>query len=253
MSEIRRINILGVAIDNVNSQEAIGVIRRSILSKRCNIVVTPNVDHIMQLQKDSELRRIYDEALLVLPDGAPILWAARVRGRTFKEKVSGADIFPKICQEAALYDFKVFLLGGRPNAAAKTAEVLKGDIPSLQIVGIYSPPYGFENDSRENQKIIQMIKTAAPDILFVGLGTPKQEKWIYANCKDYYVPISMGVGASFEFYSGIIRRAPLWMQQKGLEWFWRLIQEPRRLWKRYLVDDWKFFILVLKQRILQRN
>jgi exopolysaccharide biosynthesis WecB/TagA/CpsF family protein len=210
--------------------------------------VTPNVDHIIKLQKDEEFQQIYRDASLVLADGMPLLWAAKFLGTPLKEKISGSDLFPKLCTVAAEKGYKVFFLGGRQGAAQKAAEALKMKHNALQVVRCYSPAFGFENSENENKKIVGMIKEARPDILFVGLGAPKQEKWIYKYRNQYQVPVSIGIGVSFEFVAGMVKRAPFCMQKIGLEWFWRLMMEPKRLWKRYLVDDLKFFGLVFKQK-----
>jgi N-acetylglucosaminyldiphosphoundecaprenol N-acetyl-beta-D-mannosaminyltransferase len=138
-------------------------------------------------------------------------------------------------------------------AADLAAKALKDKYTDINIVGLYCPPFGFEKDTNENARIIEMIRKADPDILFVGLGAPKQEKWIYAHRHDFKVPVSIGIGAGFEFVSGMVKRAPKWMQGIGMEWLWRLAQEPGRLWKRYLVDDMSFFWLVLKQRFKKRD
>jgi len=145
-----------------------------------------------------------------------------------------------------------FFLGGRPGAAVKSAEVLRNKYSNIQIVGEYSPPFGFENDKFENEKIVRTIKEVHPDIVFVGLGAPKQEKWIFSHYKELNVPVCIGVGVTFEYISGMVKRAPIWMQKTGLEWLWRLLSEPKRLWKRYLVDAMVFFWMVLKQKMNYR-
>lgn len=233
----------------MSMNEVVGVIKNFIDNKEQGYVVTPNIDHVVKLQNDKEFLEIYKNASLVLSDGMPILWAAKFLGSPLKEKISGSDLFLKLCESAAENGYRLFFLGGRPGAALKAAEILKLKYPNIKIVGTYSPPFGFEKDENENNKIVRMIKDAAPDILFVGLGAPKQEKWIYGHKDKYMVPISMGIGISFEFTAGIVKRAPLFMQKLGFEWFWRLMMEPKRLWKRYLVDDMKFFWLVLKEKL----
>jgi N-acetylglucosaminyldiphosphoundecaprenol N-acetyl-beta-D-mannosaminyltransferase len=245
----KKIDICGVKIDNINIFEVLQTIENHILKKSNSFIVTPNVDHIVKIQEDSMFKNVYKEASLVLADGMPILWAAKLLGKPLKEKISGSDLFPKLCEVAAEKGYKLFFLGGRPGSALKADEVLRNRYPDIQIVGTYSPPFGFENGKEENDKIIRIIKDAKPDILFVGLGAPKQEKWIYKYRNEYQVPVSIGVGVSFEFVSGMVKRAPLWMQRVGLEWFWRLMMEPKRLWKRYLIDDPVFFWLVLKQKL----
>lgn len=246
---VSRINICDVEIDNVSMEEAVGKIESLVDRREPSYVVTPNLDHIVKLQKDEEFKQIYAGATLVLADGMPVLWGARFLKTPLKEKISGSDLFPRLCSVAADKGYRLFLLGGRPGAAHKASEVLSCRYPNIQIVGIHSPPYGFEKDIKQVQNIIKLIKDSKPDILFVGLGAPKQERWIYKHHKELDVPVSLGIGVTFEFISGIVKRAPLWMQKAGFEWLWRLIKEPRRLWKRYLIDDMKFFLLVLKQRL----
>jgi N-acetylglucosaminyldiphosphoundecaprenol N-acetyl-beta-D-mannosaminyltransferase len=211
-------------------------------------VVTPNAQHIVLLNKDSEFRRIYREAFLVVPDGMSLLWAARFLGASLKERVNGTDLMVRVCELAALNGLRVFLLGGRPGAADGAKEQLQQRYPSLDLIGTYCPPYGFESQPDEIDKINQVIAAASPHILFVGLGAPKQEKWISEHCKQLGVPVALGIGVSFEFVAKLVRRAPAWMQGFGLEWLFRLISEPRRLWRRYVFGIPEFVFLVLKQR-----
>ena len=243
-----RISLLGVWLDNVTMGDVLKSIEQHIKNRECAYVTTPNVHHLILLQKDEDFRRVYHNASLALPDGMPLLWAAKFLGVPLKEKISGSDLLPMSCMMAAEKGYKLFFLGGREGAAEKAAEVLRAKFPMIQIAGIYCPPYGFEKSDFENSKIVKMIKDVNPDILFVGLGAPKQEKWIYRFKDQYQTPVSIGIGVSFEFIAGMVKRAPLWMQRSGLEWFWRLIMEPRRLWKRYLIDDMRFFGLIIKQK-----
>ena len=248
-----KVNLLGVMINRITMDDTLTRIEQFIENSACAYITTPNVDHMILLQKDEELTKIYQKASLVIPDGVPLIWAAKFLGTPLKEKVSGSDLLPIFCALAAQKEYKLFFLGGREGAVDKAAKALQSKYPNLKVVGTYCPPFGFEKDSRENNKIIQMIKEVKPDILFVGLGTPKQEKWIYKFKDQYQAPVSIGIGASFDFVSGIVKRAPLWMQRIGLEWLWRIMMEPKRLWKRYLVDDMKFFWLVLKQKMSLRK
>ena len=250
---LNKIKICGVQINNVNFTETIRAVDELVHKKSRAFIVTPNIDHIVRLQKDFEFKKIYEEAALVLPDGMPILWAAKYLGTPLKEKVSGSDLFTKLCEISAKKEYKLFFLGGRECAAAKAADVLKTKYPGVQIVGAYYPSFGFEDDEAENMKIVEMIREAKPDILFVGLGAPKQEKWIYKYKDQHQAPVSIGIGVSFEFVSGMVKRAPVWMQKFGFEWLWRLMMEPKRLWKRYLIDDPVFFWLVLKQKLGSRR
>lgn len=244
----KRISILGVQIDDLKFDEALCLIEDGINKTARLAVTTPNVHHIILLQKDDEFRKVYRDAYLSLPDGMPLIWASRFLGTPLKERISGADLFPKLCDIAARKGYRLFFLGGREGAASGAARILKERYPEIKITGYYCPPLGFENNPAENEKIVKMIRDASPDILFVGLGAPKQEKWIYKHKDACGVPVSIGVGVTFEFIGGMVKRAPLWMQKSGLEWLWRLAMEPGRLWKRYLIDDMRFFWLVLKQK-----
>ena len=248
-----KVNLCGVNIDALSFDEVISIVEQKLLSDRKpNYIVTPNAQHIVILQKDRHFQKIYHNAFLSVPDGVPLLWAAKLMNAPLKGRVNGTDLFEKLCEVSAEKGFKVFLLGGRPQAADRTAEVLCQKHPQLQIVGTYCPPYGFEQDTKEPEKIEAKIKAAAPDILFVALGSPKQEKWIDANYQKLGIPISIGIGASFEFVSGMVRRAPKWMQKLGWEWLYRLLVEPRRLWKRYIFGNALFIFLVLKQLLVRK-
>ncbi|MBD2336437.1 WecB/TagA/CpsF family glycosyltransferase [Calothrix sp. FACHB-156] len=245
-----RINICGVEIDKYSFDEVTEqIVNHASSRSKPEYVVTPNAMHILTLQKDTHFREIYHQAFLVVPDGVSLLWAAKFLQTPLNGRVNGTDLFEKLCAIAAEKGLKIFLLGGRPGAAEQAKQKLKARHPNLSIVGTYCPPYGFENQSEELAAINSKIKSASPDILFVGLGAPKQEKWIAHNYQDLEVPISIGIGVSFELVADMVRRAPVWMQKTGLEWLFRLIVEPSRLWKRYILGNPTFIWLVLKQRV----
>jgi len=248
-NNIEKINLCGILISNVTTVRVLNKIEELILGNSHSYIITSNVDHIVKCQNDKEFKNIYRSATLITADGVPLLWAANILGTPLKEKISGSDIFMNICELSAYNKYKVFFLGGKPEAAKRAAEKVKERYSGINIVGVFCPNYGFENNETENNIIISMIVKAKPDILFVGLGAPKQEKWIYKHKDEYKVPVSIGVGATFDFVSGIVKRAPVWMQKAGFEWFWRLMMEPKRLWKRYLIDDPIFFWLILKQKL----
>jgi len=241
-----RIKFLNTEVDNLTMNEAVQKIEQLILNKKPSYVVTPNVDHIVKLESDKEFQEVYKEADLILTDGMPLIWISKLKKNPIKEKVSGSDLFPEVCKLAAYKGYKVFLLGAAEGVAAKAAENLKEKYRGLNVVGTYSPSYGFEKKEHEIQEIIKMINEVKPDILAVGLGAPKQEKFLYNYRKQLNVPISLAIGASIDFEAGNIERAPEWMQHSGLEWFYRLCKEPKRMFKRYLVDDMKIFKLVFK-------
>ncbi len=214
--------------------------------------VTANVDHVVRFHRCPQVRTLYTDADLVLADGAPLVWVSRLLGVPLPERVAGSDLFPRLCQEAAKCGLSVFFLGGDPGTAHKAADLLSKRHPRLRVAGTYCPTFGFETDSDESQRINHLIRDAAPDLLFVGLGSPKQEQWISANRHACGARLSVGVGISFSFTSGDVRRAPRWMQRIGLEWVHRLVQEPRRLGRRYLIEDAVFLMLVLRQ-LFKRN
>lgn len=243
-----RIKFMNTEIDNLTMDEALLAIDNLINENKQAYVVTPNVDHIVQLEAGGELCEVYKNADLILTDGKPLLWIAKWYGTPIKEKISGSDLFPRLCELAAKKGYKMFFLGAAEGVAAKAADNLIRRYPGLNVVGTYSPPYGFEKDEEEMQKIMTMIKENHPHILIVGLGCPKQEKFILHNRKILDVPISLGLGASLDFEAGNIKRAPKWMADHGLEWLFRITQDPKRMAKRYLVDDRKIIGLAIKYR-----
>ena len=241
-----RIKFLNTNVDNLTMKEAVEKIDELIQRNIPSYVVTPNVDHIVKLEKDEELRKIYDKADLVLTDGMPLIWISKLKSNPIKEKVSGSDLFPRVCELAAHKGYKIFLLGAAEGVAKKAAENLKIIYPKLKICGTYSPSYGFEKNDDEIDYIISIINKAKPDILAVGLGAPKQEKFIYKYKYRLNVPVSLAIGASIDFEAGNVERAPKWMQKCGLEWLYRLLKEPKRMFRRYLVDDIKIVKIALK-------
>lgn len=248
-----RIKLLNLEIDNVNMKEALDNIEELIIKRDNSYVVTPNVDHIVRLESDTEFVKIYNEADLILADGMPLIWMSKLLKTPLKEKVSGSDLFPLLCEIASKKGYKVFLLGAAEGVAVKATENLKNKYENLQVVGCYSPSYGFENDKKELDYIINIINSVKPDILVVGLGSPKQEKFIYKYRNKLNVPISLALGASIDFEAGNVKRAPKWMQKIGLEWFYRLLKEPKRMYKRYLIDDIKIVKIFFKYKDKREN
>lgn len=241
-----KIKFLNTQIDNLNIEESLDYIDKLIKIRKPSYVVTPNVDHIVKLESDYEFKKVYEEADLVLTDGMPLIWISKLKSTPIKEKISGSDLFPKVCELAARKGYKVFLLGAAEGVSVKAAENLKNKYNELSIVGTYSPSYGFEKKEDEIELIIKMINDAKPDILAVGLGAPKQEKFIYKFKNKLNVPISLAIGASIDFEANNMKRAPIWMQKSGLEWFYRLIKEPKRMFKRYLIDAIKIVPIIIK-------
>lgn len=243
-----RMRLMNTEIDNLTMDETLDAIDSLIKEDNCSYVVTPNVDHIVQLEKDEELKRVYENASLILTDGKPLIWISNWYKTPIKEKISGSDLFPRVCDLAAKKGYTMYLLGAAEGVADKAAKNLMDKYKGLNIVGTYSPPFGFEKDNVELKKIERQIQEVHPDILIVGLGCPKQEKYMYHHCKELDVPISFGLGASIDFEAGNIKRAPRWMSEHGLEWLYRITQDPKRLAKRYLVDDMKIIRIARKYR-----
>lgn len=244
-----RMKFMNTEVDSLNMPEVLDRIDKLIQIKKNSYVVTPNVDHIVQLEKDSELQKVYKNADLILADGKPLIWISNYYKTPIKEKVSGSDLFPLLCEMAGKKGYKMFFLGAAKGVAARAATNLKKRYSNLEVAGVYSPPFGFEENEEEVEKILQMIIKSNVDILIVGLGAPKQEKFIFKYHDRLNVPISLGLGASLDFEAGNIKRAPKWMQKSGLEWLFRITQDPRRMFKRYIIDDIKIIRLVRKYKI----
>jgi len=245
-----KVNICGVEIHKYAFDEVVEAITNQAISGSTpEYVVTPNAQHILSLQNDTHFQEIYRKAFLVVPDGVSVLWAAKFLQTPLKGRVNGTDLFERLCAIASLKGLKIFLLGGRPGAAEKAKEILQLRHPNLKVVGTHCPPYGFESKPKELALINSKIRESKPHILFVGLGAPKQEYWIYNNYQELRVPISIGIGVSFELVANMVKRAPTLMQKSGLEWFFRLLVEPQRLWKRYIVGNPLFIWLVFRQKI----
>jgi N-acetylglucosaminyldiphosphoundecaprenol N-acetyl-beta-D-mannosaminyltransferase len=225
------------------------IVRAAAIQGEPKYVVTPNAQHVVLLAKDEYFRKIYSAAAFVLPDGASLLLAARILGHKIPHRIAGVDMFEALCRRAAAEGLRVFLLGGRPGSAETAAAKLLHQNPGLIVCGTCCPPLGFENDHFQQRDIEARIKAARPHLLFVAFGAPKQERWMYENTRNLGVPVAMGVGGSFEMVSGIVPRAPGWLQRMGLEWVYRLLREPRRMWKRYSIGNLQFALIVLRQRL----
>ena len=243
-SDPRTINILNVEIDNFSLQELLEKLKNG------GVVYTPNVDHLIKLQKDSDFHDVYHQADYRVCDSQMLMYASSFLGSPLKEKISGSDLFP------AFYSYysqdpsvKIFLLGGSEGAAAKAKAKINQKVGREIVVDSYCPPFGFEHDPQECAKIIELISESGATVLAVGVGAPKQEKWIHQHKSSLpTVKTFFAVGATIEFEAGQVLRAPKWMSTAGIEWLYRLLQEPERLWKRYLLEDTAFFLLIFRQK-----
>ncbi len=239
-------------IDRLDLNSAVDTLTRAARAERCSYVVTPNSDHLVMLESNAAFREVYSGALLTLADGMPIVWASRLLGKPLKERVTGADLLPRLCESSAKEGLKVFLLGAGPGVAWEAKKNLESQYPGLRIVDVYSPPYGFEHNTDENNRIVEKIRDSEADIIFVGLGAPKQELWIHQNINRFDRGLFLGVGAAIDFCANRVSRAPRWMQRAGIEWSYRLFQEPRRLAKRYAKDT-RVLSIILRQFIRDRK
>lgn len=244
----KRMRFLNTHVDNLTMEEAVEEAKRLILERKNSYVVTPNVDHIVKIEHDRLFKEIYEGADLVLTDGKPLIWMSRLLGTPIKEKISGSDYFPEVCKMAAREGFSIFLLGAAEGVAKKAAVNLMKKYKNLKIAGVYSPSYTFENDVQEISDIIRKINRTKPDILCIGMGTPKQEKFYYQYKDLLNVPLTLHIGATIDFEAGVVKRAPKWISYIGMEWLYRLLKEPRRLYRRYLLDDVEIFPIFLKYR-----
>lgn len=243
-----RIKFLNTYIDNLTMNEAINEIDMLIQKRCCAYVVTPNLDHIVILESDKEFVEVYRNADLIVADGKPLIWISKYLKKPLKEKISGSDLFPKMCKIAASKGYSIFILGAAEGIADMAAKNLIKKNPGLKILDTYSPPLGFEKNAKELEKIKTKIVNANPDILAVSLGSPKGEKFIYKHIKEYNIPLGISIGATIDFEAGNVKRAPQWMSEHGLEWAFRITQDPKRLIKRYCNDAIKIIPIIKKYK-----
>lgn len=245
---LNRMKFMNTYVDNVTEAEAIQHIEYCINNRIIGHVITPNVDQIVRIEKDTCFKRICDNAELLLVDGHPLMWISKWYKKPIKEKICGSDLVPHLCKVAAEKGYRIFLLGAAEGVAAKAADNLRKEISNIQIAGVYSPPFGFEKDKEEIEHINNMLKESKADLLFVGMGVPKQDIFIYENMNKYQIPMSFSIGATIDFIAGKQKRAPRWMTNHGIEWLYRLFSDPKRMFKRYIIDDMQILKLAWKYR-----
>jgi N-acetylglucosaminyldiphosphoundecaprenol N-acetyl-beta-D-mannosaminyltransferase len=240
-----RVDLMGLPVDQLTEQATIETVLEAVAAGRGGCLFTPNLHHIQAFATGADAA-VYERsaqlpgARLVVADGMPLIWASRLRGTPLPERVAGSNLIWSLTRAAAERGASIFLLGGNPGAADACAERMREEFPSVRIAGIASPPMGFENDDRALDEIAASLRIAEPDIVYVALGFPKQEQLALQLAEERPSSWFVGVGISFSFVAGQVQRAPRWMQASGLEWMHRLIQEPRRLFRRYVVDGLPF-------------
>ncbi|NJN82766.1 MAG: WecB/TagA/CpsF family glycosyltransferase [Caldilineaceae bacterium] len=239
-------NILGVDVSAINMQQAVQAIEGWIERRERHYVCVTNVHSIMECQHDKALRQVFNQAGLVTPDGVPLVWLNRLAGHRHVERVYGPDLMLAMCERSVPRGYRHYFFGGQTGVPDLLVQKLLHRFPKLQVAGSYSPPFGAWT-TQEIQSVTERINQARPDIVWVGLGAPKQERWMAENVGLLETPALIGVGAAFDFHAGLKPQAPHWMQRNGLEWLFRFGTEPRRLWRRYLIYNPLFIGHVLLQ------
>ena len=242
-------NVAGIPVHNLTEDETLTAVERLIDEGGSRYAAVVNAAKLVAANKQTKLKRVLLEADLVTADGMSIVWASRLLGRPLRERVTGIDLFQRLVERAAERGWSVYFLGARDESVLGVVEAFTKKYPSLHVAGHHN---GYFNSS-ESAAIAQAIKESRADLLFVAMGSPAQEYWVASNLEATGVRFALGVGGSFDHVTGLARRAPRWMQRSGLEWLYRLLREPRRLWRRYLIGNLTFVWLVLRQRIRGRN
>lgn len=245
MTEIRRVDVLGVGVSAVDIVMARDEITRWIEERESHYVCVTGVHGVMESQRDPKLLAIHNSSGLTTPDGMPMVWAGRRAGAEWMGRVYGPDLMLSVLERAAERGWKSFLYGGKDGVPELLAARLTERFPKLKIVGTHSPP--FRNlTPAEDEDVVTMINESNADLVWVGLSTPKQERWMAGHVGRLKVSALIGVGAAFDFHAGLVPQAPPWMQQSGLEWLYRLAREPRRLWKRYFLNNPGYLVRIAR-------
>jgi N-acetylglucosaminyldiphosphoundecaprenol N-acetyl-beta-D-mannosaminyltransferase len=238
--------VLGVGVSAITIPQAVDVIERWIATADHQYVCVTGVHGVMESQDDPDVRDIHNRAGLVTPDGMPLVWVSHLKGHRHVQRVYGPDLMLACCASSVSKGYRHFLYGGASGVPERLAARLQERFPGLVVAGTWSPPF-HEPTPAEEQATIERIKAANPDVVWVGLSTPKQERWMARHVGQLCASVLIGVGAAFDFHAGLKRQAPRWMQCSGLEWLFRLGTEPRRLWRRYLTNNPRFLWRILLQ------
>jgi N-acetylglucosaminyldiphosphoundecaprenol N-acetyl-beta-D-mannosaminyltransferase len=240
------VNVLGIGVSAITMADALAWIDRWIARRANQYICVTGVHGVMESQLDPALRVIHNRAGLVTPDGMPLVWISRLRGHRGVERVYGPDLMLACCEASVVKGYRHFFYGGAADVPERLAERLQKRFPGLQIAGQWSPPFR-ELTTFEEGEVVERINAAQPDIVWIGLSTPKQERWMARYVGRISAPVLIGVGAAFDMHAGVKKQAPRWMQRSGLEWLFRLGAEPRRLWRRYLINNpWFAWRLLLQ-------
>lgn len=243
-----KVNILGVGVSPIKMNDALRAIAQWVHEQTHTYVCVTSVNGIMESQQSPDLRAIHNKAGMVTPDGMPLVWLSHLTGYKNVERVYGPDLMLAVCEESLKQGYRHFLYGGEDGIPQLLAQQLQKRFPGLCITGTYSPPFR-QLTPEEDTAVIQTINESGADIIWVGLSTPKQERWMAEHVGKLNAAVLIGVGAAFDFHAGVKKQAPHWMQQHGFEWLFRLLSEPRRLWRRYLIYNPLFVGLVFLQML----
>ena len=247
------VELRGVKFDALTEDQAVGRVLDALDRGRGGWIITANLDHLRRAERDGEYRQMLDEADMVVADGMPLIWASRLQGTPLPQRVAGSSMVSTLAHGMAPQGRRLFLLGGAPGTAEQARDTLLRRYPGLNVVGTHCPPMGFEDDPDQMQTIEEALREARPDVVYVALGSPKQERLIRQMRPLLPQAWWMGVGISLSFLCGDVKRAPRWVQRCGLEWVHRLAQEPRRLARRYLVEGLPFAARLLGRTALRRG
>jgi len=242
-----RVDVLGVGISAIDPGDALGEITRWVRDGIQHYACVTGVHGVMESQRDPDLLRIHNESGLTTPDGMPMVWAARLAGALNVQRVYGPDLMLAVCERAAQRGWGCYLYGSTVEVLDRLGTNLTDRFPGLRIVGAHSPPFR-PSTTEEDDAVVREINESGAQIVWVGLSTPKQERWMAAQVGRLHAPAIVGVGAAFDIHAGNLRQAPKWMQRSGLEWFFRLALEPRRLWRRYAINIPRFLFAISRRR-----
>jgi N-acetylglucosaminyldiphosphoundecaprenol N-acetyl-beta-D-mannosaminyltransferase len=248
----RRVSLAGVELDALTSEQLIAYVLASLRDGRGGSVMTPNLDHLRQYRQNPEVRPLFHAASLVVADGKPLVWASHIQGTPLPGRVAGSELILSVTEAAAGSCLRLFLVGGAPGTAERASDVLANRFPGIDLVGVCFPPFGFERDLAEVTAIVNAIKAASPDLVYVGLPFPMADRLILRLREVLPEAWFFALGVSFSFVAGDLRRAPQWMQASGVEWLHRLASEPRRLFRRYLVQGVPFALMLFARALASR-
>jgi N-acetylglucosaminyldiphosphoundecaprenol N-acetyl-beta-D-mannosaminyltransferase len=244
--------VLGVCFAGVQIPDVIRAIEGWIAEGRtAHYVTVSNVHSVVESNHDAHFRDTLNHSDLNVPDGMPIVWLGRASGLNLPRRVYGPDLFIEFCRQTQGKSYRHFFYGGAPDVVEALVQKLQEEFPGFSIAGYYSPPFRPLTAS-EDQQVIEMINAAVPDVLWIGLGCPKQEFWMRDHLETLRVPAMIGIGQAFNIHAGKLRQAPRWMRENGLEWLFRLLMEPRRLWRRYLIYNTQFIVRLLLETLRAR-